>query len=435
MAFLKKLGLLVLMVALIAALALAPWWLIGGLAAVLAAWMMLTRSGHQTWSVTRVGIATIPQRLGSSSVVVVGIAGVVGVLVALLAMGEGFQATLKQTGNDTTAIVMRGGAQTELNSVLGHDVAVLIGQAPQVLKNAQNQPIASEELVVVTSQPKKSTGLDANVEVRGVSAGVWDLRPEVKVIEGRRFNPGLRELLVGKGARQQFSGLDVGASLKLSGQMWTVVGVFDSGDAHNSEVWGDVQVVASAYRRGSSVTSVTVRLTEAKALDAFKATLAADPRLKVDVKTTRAYYNEQSEMLTNIIRVLGFAVGIIMAIGATFGALNTMYAAVSTRAREIATLRAIGFRGLPVVVSVLLETMLLALLGGLMGAGIAWAVFDNYTVSTLGSNFSQVVFAFQVSPGLLGDGLKWAMAIGLVGGLFPAVRAATVPVTAGLREL
>jgi putative ABC transport system permease protein len=435
MAFLKKLGLFVLMVALIAALALAPWWLIGGLAAVLAAWMMLTRSGHQTWSVTRVGIATIPQRLGSSSVVVVGIAGVVGVLVALLAMGEGFQATLKQTGNDTTAIVMRGGAQTELNSVLGHDVAVLIGQAPQVLKNAQNQPIASEELVVVTSQPKKSTGLDANVEVRGVSAGVWELRPEVKVIEGRRFNPGLRELLVGKGARQQFSGLDVGASLKLSGQMWTVVGVFDSGDAHNSEVWGDVQVVASAYRRGSSVTSVTVRLTEAKALDAFKATLAADPRLKVDVKTTRAYYNEQSEMLTNIIRVLGFAVGIIMAIGATFGALNTMYAAVSTRAREIATLRAIGFRGLPVVVSVLLETMLLALLGGLMGAGIAWAVFDNYTVSTLGSNFSQVVFAFQVSPGLLGDGLKWAMAIGLVGGLFPAVRAATVPVTAGLREL
>ena len=213
------------------------------------------------------------------------------------------------------------------------------------------------------------------------------------------------------------------------------VGVFDSGDAHNSEVWGDASVVASAYRRGSNVTSVTVKLTSPQALDAFKAALAADPRLKVDAKTTRAYYNEQSEMLAKFIRYLGISIGVVMGIGALFGALNTMYAAISTRAREIATLRAIGFRSVPVVISVLVETMLLAALGGMLGAGITWAVFDNYAVSTMGSNFTQVVFAFQVSPRLLGEGLKWALAIGLIGGLFPAVRAATVPVTTGLREL
>lgn len=411
------------------------WLLPLTLVALFAGWMAFTRRGNQAWSVTQVGIATLPQRLGSASVVVVGIAGVVGVLVALLAMGQGFSATLKQTGTDDTAIVMRGGAQTELNSVLAHDTVALIAQTPQVLKNAQGQPIASQELVVVAALPKKSNGLDANVEIRGISDSAWELRPQVRIIAGRKFSPGLRELTVGKGAHEQFAGLDLGSTLKLSGQVWTVVGVFDSGDAHNSEIWGDTQVVASTYRRGSSATSVTVRLTDARAFDAFKAALASDPRLQVDAKTTRVYYNEQSENLATIIHILGISVAVIMAIGAVFGALNTMYAAVATRTREIATLRAIGFGSVPVVVSVLLETMLLALVGGLLGAGIAWLIFDNYTVSTLGANFSQVVFAFQVSPGLLTSGLVWALAIGFIGGLFPALRAARMPVTAGLREL
>jgi putative ABC transport system permease protein len=419
----------------VVALAFLPWIALLVLAVALAAWMAFTRRGQQSWSVTRVGIATIPQRLGSSAVVVVGIAGVVGVLVALLAMGEGFQATLKGTGTDDTAVVIRSGALSELNSVLSHDAVVQIEQATDVLKDAQGQAIASAELVVVASLLKKSNGLDANVEIRGVGAQVWALRPNVKLTTGRKFTPGLRELVVGKGATQQFTGTDLGSTLVLNNQTWTVVGTFESGDAFESEMWGDADIVASTYRRGDSVTDVTVRLTSAGAFDAFKAALASNPQLTVETKTTSDYFSAQSEGLARLIRIIGTTIGLIMGIGAVFGALNTMYAAVSARAREIATLRAIGFRGLPVVVSVLLETMLLALLGGALGAAVAWLIFDKYTVSTLGSNFSQVVFAFKVSPALVLSGLKWALAIGLIGGLFPSLRAARVPVTTALREL
>jgi putative ABC transport system permease protein len=412
-----------------------PWWLLLAALAGVAALLAATRAGRQMLSVTRIGISTIPQRLGASSVVVVGIAGVVAVLVALLAMAQGFQQTLKETGNDQTAIVMRAGSQTELNSVLDHDTAVLVSQAPQVMHGPAGEPIASPELVVVASLPKKGTGLDANVEIRGVGDRAWELRPNVRVTVGRKFKPGLRELIAGKDARRQFAGIEPGSSVKLNDQVWTVVGGFDSGDSHNSELWGDTDIIGSAYRRGSSTSSVTVRLTTPQAFDAFKAGLKADRRVQVDVSTTRAYYNSQSDTIATIIRILGTVVGSIMAIGAVFGALNSMYAAVATRTREIATLRAIGFRGTPVVVSVMIETLLLALIGGALGAGLAWAIFDNYTASTLGSNFSQVVFAFQVTPALLWDGLKWALTMGLVGGLFPALRAARQPVTAGLREL
>ncbi len=413
----------------------APWWLLLAIVAVLTGIAATTRGGRQVLSVIQIGIATIPQRLGSSSVVVVGIAGVVAVLVALLSMAQGFQQTLKETGNDETAIVMRAGSQTELNSVLAHDSAALVAQAPQVLHGTSGDPIASPELVVVASLPKKTTGLDANVEVRGVGERAWELRPKVQITAGRKFKSGLRELLAGKDARRQFANVEPGSTLKLNGQVWTVVGAFDSGDSHNSELWGDTDIVGSAYRRGSSTTSVTVRLTSPAAFDAFKAGLESDRRLQVDVSTTRQFYNAQSATISTTIRILGTVVGVIMAIGAVFGALNTMYAAVAARSREIATLRAIGFRGTPVILSVMVETLLLALLGGVIGAALAWALFDNYTASTLGSNFSQVVFAFKVSPPLLWDGLKWALTIGLVGGLFPALRAARQPVTTGLREL
>jgi putative ABC transport system permease protein len=419
----------------VATLLLSPWWLLLGIVAVLIVLSATTRAGRQVWSVTRIGIATIPQRLGSSSVVVVGIAGVVAVLVALLSIAQGFSTTLKETGTDDTAIVMRAGSQTELNSVIDHDTATLVTQAPQVLHGPNGQPIASPELVVIAALPKKATGLDANVEIRGVGERAWDLRPQVKIIHGRRFKPGLRELIVGKGAREQFVGVDPGATLKLNGQVWTVVGEFDSSDSHNSELWGDTDIVGSTYRRGSSTTSVTVRLTETSAFDGFKAGLQADPRLQVDVSTTRQYYNQQSETLALIIRILGTTVGCIMAVGAVFGALNTMYAAVAARTREIATLRAMGFRGTPVVVSVMIETLLLAFLGGTLGAVVAWLVFNGYTASTLGANFSAVVFSFDVSPGLLWNGLKWALTMGLLGGLFPAMRASRMPVTTGLREL
>ena len=436
---LRNTGVALAMVAAIAIsvvlLILAPWLALPLFVLLLAAWMTLTRTGRQTWSVTEVGLATIPQRLGSSSVVVVGIAGVVGVLVALLAMAVGFEATLKETGTDDTVIMLRAGSQTELNSVLTHETAQLLAQEPQVLRDAHGEPVAGPELVVVASLPKKSNDLDANVELRGVGEQAWQLHPNVKISAGRRFSPGLRELIAGKGAREQFRGLDLGSTLKLNGQQWTVVGAFESGDAHDSEMWGDAGVVGPTYRRGSSTTTVVARLTDPRAFEALKANIASDPRLQVDVKTTREYYRAQSEQLTRLLKVLGTVVGTIMAVGATFGALNTMYAAVAARAREIATLRAIGFRGTPVVISVLLETMLLALAGGVIGAAVAWLLFDNYTASTLGANFSQVVFNFKVSPGLLWSGLKWALAIGFIGGLFPAVRAARIPVTAGLREL
>jgi putative ABC transport system permease protein len=367
---------------------------------------------------------------------VVGIAGVVGVLVAMLAMGEGFQSTLQQTGSDDTAIVLRGGSNAELNSVLDRDSINVILQAPGVARSADGKPVASAEQSVVANLPKRSdASVEANVPIRGVGDEAWILRPNVKIVQGRRFKPGLRELVVGQGAMRQFAGLDVGSRLRLAGQEWSIVGEFASGDSHDSELWGDAQTVASAYRRGSSAQSVTVRLTSPQAFDTFKAALSSDPRLKVDVSTTREYFSKQSESLTKVIRIVGITVGVIMAIGAIFGALNTMFAAIASRAREIATLRAIGFRGLPVVVSVLMETMLLALLGGVLGGLISWLIFNGYTASTLGANFSQVVFQFKVSPELLWLGIKWAMAIGFVGGLFPAVRAARLPVTTALREL
>jgi putative ABC transport system permease protein len=434
--FLRGLGLVVIVIAGLLVWSRLPWTAVLALVVVLALWLVLTRRGRQTLSITSVGISTLRQRIGASLVVVVGIAGVVGVLVAMLAMGEGFQSTLQQTGSDDTAIVLRGGSNAELNSVLDRDSVNVIIQAPGVARSADGKPVASAEQSVVANLPKRNDpSVEANVPIRGVGDEAWILRPNVKIVQGRRFKPGLRELVVGQGAMRQFAGLDVGSRLRLAGQEWSIVGEFASGDSHDSELWGDAQTVASAYRRGSSAQSVTVRLTSPQAFDTFKAALSSDPRLKVDVSTTREYFSKQSESLTKVIRIVGITVGVIMAIGAIFGALNTMFAAIASRAREIATLRAIGFRGLPVVVSVLMETMLLALLGGVLGGLISWLIFNGYTASTLGANFSQVVFQFKVSPELLWLGIKWAMAIGFVGGLFPAVRAARLPVTTALREL
>jgi putative ABC transport system permease protein len=430
---LNAIGLILLIVLSIALWILLPWPVLLGLLGVLVLWMGLTRIGRQAAAVTWVGISTLSQRLGASSVIIVGIAGVVGVLVALLAMGEGLQKTLKSTGDVETAIVMRGGASNELSSGVSRADATQIAQAAGILRDAEGKPILSSELVVVANLPKKSTGTDANVEIRGVGPQVWALRPNVKIVEGRSFTPGMREMIVGKGARQQFAGLEPGAKINLNNQQWDIVGVFESGDAHESELQGDVDTVSAAYRR-QGYQSVTVRLTSAEALDAFKAALASNPQLKVEAQTTLDYYTAQSEGLTRVIRIVGIVIATIMAIGAIFGALNSMYAAVATRAREIATLRAIGFRSPPVVVSVMLETMLLALLGGILGAFVAWLLFNNYTVSTLGSNFSQVVFRFSVSPSLLSTGIKWALAIGFIGGLLPAIRAARLPVTTALRE-
>ena len=277
---------------------------------------------------------------------------------------------------------------------------------------------------------------EGSVQLRGVSDQAWAVRPQVKIVEGRSFRPGLRELIVGKGAAKQFAGLEPGHEIRLGSQLWTVVGVFASGDSMESEVWGDADVVADTYRRGSSRASVTVRLTSPSAFPAFKAALEANPQLKVDTSTTLAYFSKQAEGMSNFLTIIGIVVGSIMAIGAIFGALNTMFAAVASRAREIATLRAIGFRSLPVVVAVMLETMLLALIGGAIGGVLAWLIFNGYSASTLASGtVGKLSFELKVSAGLLWVGLLWALAIGFVGGLFPAVRAARLPVTTALREL
>ncbi|MBO9873119.1 MULTISPECIES: ABC transporter permease [Xanthomonas] len=411
-----------------------PWFLVLALVAVLAVLLLVTRSGRLSLAAARIGIASLPQRWGASSVIVVGIAGVVGVLVAMLAMGQGFQATLDSTGDDTTAIVLRGGSQAETNSVILRDQVPLIAGLAGVARGADNRPLVSPELSQVVNLQSKSDGSDVNAQFRGVGEQGWAVHDKVKLLQGRRFTPGLREIVVGKGAQSQFRGLQLGQTLTLGNQAWTVVGVFASGDAHDSELWTDTQTLATTYNR-SAYQSISVRTQGQDGFRQFKAAMDADPRLKLDVFTTREYYRKQGGNLSKVLEVLGTFIGTIMAIGAVFGALNTMYAAVATRAREIATMRALGFRGLPVVVAVMLETMLLALLGGVLGGLIAWAIFNGYSVSTLGSNFSQVVFQFKVSPPLLWTGLKWALGIGLVGGLFPALRAARLPITTALRAL
>jgi putative ABC transport system permease protein len=431
--------LFVFLLVVLAAWIMLPWPAAVVLVVLLAAWLLLTRRGRQTRSVAGVGISTLSQRLGSSAVIVVGIAGVVGVLVALLAMAEGYAETLRKTGGTDTAIVMRGASAAEVASVLDRDSTTQISQAIGVARDAKGEPIASSELVVAANLPlKKSEGADdeGSVQLRGISDQAWAVRPQVKIVDGKRFGPGLRELIVGRGAARQFANLVPGREIRLGTQQWKIVGVFASGDAMESEIWGDAAVVADTYRRGSSRASVTVRLADPSAFGAFKTALESNPQLKVDVSTTLDYFSKQSEGVTKVLRIIGITVGAIMAIGAMFGALNTMFAAVAARAREIATLRAIGFSGLPVVVAVMLETMLLALIGGVIGGLTAWLLFNGYNASTMAAgSVGQLAFDLRVTPELLWTGLKWALAIGFIGGLFPAVRAARLPVTTALREL
>lgn len=438
MAWLRNVLLFVFLLVVIAAWVVLPWPGAVALAVLLAAWLLFTRRGRQALSVANVGISTLGQRLGSTAVIVVGIAGVVGVLVALLSMAEGYSETLRKTGSADTAVVMRGASASEVTSVLARDSVVLIAQAPGIARNAKGEPIATDELVVAANLPVRGGGPneEGSVQLRGVGEQAWGVRPQVKITAGKRFTPGLRELIVGRGAARQFVGLEPGNAVRLGTQQWTVAGVFASGDAMESEIWADASVVADTYRRGSSRASVTVRLTDAQAFDAFKTALESNPQLKVDASTTLAYFSKQSEKVTQVLRVIGITVGAIMAVGAMFGALNTMFAAVAARAREIATLRAIGFPGLPVVVAVMLETMLLALIGGVIGGLLAYLIFNGYGASTMAAgSVGKLSFELSVSPELLWTGLKWALAIGFIGGLFPAVRAARLPVSTALREL
>jgi len=387
----------------------------------------------QLAAITWMNVQTLPQRLGASSVIVIGIAGVVAVLVSVLAMGAGFHHTLADSGRPDRVIVLRGGSDAELNSNLTREEIDIIGSAPGLAKDALGKAILSSELVTVANVPKIDTGTDANVTLRGVGAKLLEVRPEIKLVSGRMFHPAVRELIAGAGAVKQFSGLEVGSILRLRNADWRVTGIFTSnGDVHESELLADADTVGSAIER-TGYSSAIGLLTSAAAFDAFKDSLTTDPRLKVDVQREPDYYAAQSKDLTKTINVVGNTVAIIMAIGAMFGALNSMYSAVAARGREIATLRAIGFGGVPVLLSVMFEALLLSLLGGILGAGLAWLFFNGHTVSTLGGGFAQVVFQLTVTRALIVTGIVWACLIGLLGGFFPALRAARLPVAEALR--
>src|ERR1700733_1423305 len=387
----------------------------------------------QLIAVISMSLQTVPQRLGASSVIVIGIAGVVAVLVSVLAMGAGFHHTLADSGRDDRVIILRGGSDAELNSNLTRTDIATISNAPGLAKDAEGKALLSSELVTVVNVPKADTGTDANVTMRGVGLKLAEVRPEVKIVSGKMFRPAVRELIAGVVAPKLFSDLSVGSVLRLRNAEWTVTGIFSSnGDVRESELLADVDTVGSSIER-TGYSSAVGLLTSADAFQAFKDSLTSDPQLTVDVQREREYYAKQSAGLTKTINIVGTTVAVIMAIGAMFGALNTMYSAVAARGLEIATLRAIGFGAFPVLFGVMIESLLLSLLGGAIGASLAWLFFNGHTVSTLGAAFAQVVFQLTVTQPLILTGIVWAGIIGLLGGFFPALRAARLPVAEALR--
>ena len=390
----------------------------------------------QTLAVTALNLRTIPQRLASSGVAIVGIAGVVIVLVSVLSIASGFTSAMRQTGSDTRALIMRSGADSEMTSGLGGPEVDVIKQAPGMKRNGQTA-LASAELYVIIDLPKISTGTGANVPMRGVDQTALLVRDDVKIVEGRMLEFGTNEVVVGRGASVQFAGLTVGSEVKSGQNTWKVVGVFEAnGGIAETEVWCDSRVLQSAYRRGNTYQTVLVKLDSSDTFNTLRDWLIANPQVNVQVRHESEYYAQQSQALSSLIRGVGFGIAALMGIGAIFGAILTMYTAVSTRSREIATLRALGFNATSVVVSVLAESLALGAIGGALGGVAAYLAFNGYRTSTMNfSTFSQVAFAFQVTPQLLEMGLTYALLMGLVGGLFPAIRAARLPIPSALREL
>lgn len=381
----------------------------------------------QVLEITLMNLKNLPNRLGSSSVVVVGIGGVVGVMVAILAMAAGFQGTLDSGGAPDRAIVLRGGSDNELSSGVSTDEV-------NVVSGMEGVVLASPELYMVADVPKRSTGTDANLIVRGVTADAFAMRDEVVIVEGRNLEPGRGEVIAGRGAHIEFAGIDIGNRIQLRQSEWTIVGIFEAdGSAYESELWVDLPVLQSAFRF-TGASSIRIRVDSPERINELAERIKGDPRLDLKLTGEEEYFAGQAGGLTDTIRIFGYTVATIMAIGAVFAALNTMYTAVVTRTVEIATLRALGFGRLPVVVSVMIESMALALLGGVLGALVAYFGFNGYTVSTLSNvSFSQIAFDFAVTPDLLRDGLIWALGLGAIGGLLPAIRAALLPITVALR--
>ncbi len=386
--------------------------------------------------VSMVNMRSIWQRWGSSLAAVVGIAGVVAVFVSILSMAEGFRYTMTTTGAPDRAMVLRSGSTSEMDSILLRDDTRVIADTEGVLRTSDG-PAASAELFVILNVPKRTTGTDANVPLRGIEPAAFQVRDEVRIVEGRKFELGRNEIVAGIGAAREFEGIDVGARHRWGTNEWEIVGIFEAnGSLVESELWCDAKVLQPAYQRGNSFQVVNVKLESPEAFDHFKDTLGTDPRVNVKAVRETDFYAEQSVLITTLITVLGTLIASMMAIGAVFGALNTMYNAVAARTREIAVLRALGFRSSPVVISVLVESLLLALVGGLIGGVLAYFAFDGFRTATMNwQSFSQVAFAFAVTPRLLVIGILGALVMGFLGGALPAIRAARLPVARALREL
>lgn len=381
-------------------------------------------------------IRTLPSRKGSAAAAIFGIAGVVAVFVGVLSIGEGFHKVMTAAGSPDTAVVLRGGSTSEMTSILLREDTNVIADAPGVAR-ANGKALVSPEIFVIVALPMKGKqGSEANVPLRGVEPAAFRLHDELKMIEGRTFAWGRNEVIVGRSAREEFEGLDLGRELKLGQNVWKIVGIFEAkGSQSETEIWTDHGVLAPAYKRGSSYQSALVRLSSPGSFQKFKDALTSDPRVNLKVMRETDYYAEQSRIMRGLITGIALVISLLMGLGAMFGALITMYTAVAARHREIATLEAIGFRGSPVVISVLAEAMFLALLGGLFGAIGAYLAFDGYKAATMNfQSFSQVAFAFDVSFGLMLAAVVYALVIGFIGGLFPAIRAARTPVAVALRE-
>jgi putative ABC transport system permease protein len=363
-----------------------------------------------------------------------GIALVVAILIMTLALAHGFRATLVMTGRDDNAIVIRTGAGSEVQSGVTREAAHVIEFDEAVARMPGGSPLAVSESVVLTNLTKRGNPtLSSNVVIRGVDPRVLSLRPEVRLVEGRFFRPGVDEVVVGRPLSERFNGCALGEVVRFGSRDWRVVGILESGGSgFESEIWGDVESLMPAFDR-DAFSSVTVRLANPTAFDAMKKRLEADPRLRVDVKRESDYYQSQSADLANVIRILGIFLVIVMAAGAIFGALNTMYAAVGARTREIGTMLALGFTPNSVMASFLIESVLLCFIGGVIGCFLSLPIHGLSTGTTNWATFSEVAFKFRITPGILGIGLLASIALGLIGGYFPARNAARRTVTDALR--
>ena len=392
----------------------------------------------QLLAVSSISLRGLPQRIAPSLVIIIGTAGVVAVLLSVLALSTGLAGALTATGSTDRAIVLHAQSGNEVGSNLAHNSIPTIMDAPGIAKDANHKPIASAEALSAVNLPRRDNGKLSSLTLRGVSTEqLLALRPEMHIIQGRMFHAGLRELLAGRSAQDRYANLGVGSQVKFGDNVWTVVGSFDSGGgAHDSEVLGDIDTVLAAYQRGT-YNSVIVKLDGKGALEKLRGALLHDPTLSVQVNLESAYYERQSETFARFLAVIARVICTIMAIGAVFAALNTMYSAVSSRAVEIATLRAIGFGASGVVTSVIFEALVLSVLGALVGAALAWAFFDGNTVSTIagGGGLAQIVFHLHIGSALITLGIIWACVVGLIGGLLPAIRAARIPVALALRAI